>query len=124
MDGVDLCLDLVAPAIQLHVATLRAILLDVVSRCSLGLITHKQNIGSGVANQRLEIIDNATATAHATRGNHYAGTRSPCEVLNRGNVILVSIDGSELFKCQGMASLVQVLPGLPVPEGLACDTPR
>ncbi len=124
MDGVDLCVDLVTLAIQLYIATPRSILLDVVSRCSLGLITHKQNIGSGVANQRLEIIDDASTAAHATRCDHHTGTRRPFEKLHGGNVILVMIDGSELFKCQGMASLVQVLPGLPVPEGLACDTPR
>lgn len=109
--------DGVAAAIEDHVSAPGAEDLNIPSRRPGGLITHKQHVGTRVAEQRLEIIDDAAAAAHAAGGDHHARPGGLAQVGHGVFMVGMAVDGGQLVEGKGVTSGPGLLPRLGVPEG-------
>src|SRR5690606_978627 len=90
----------VAFALEVDVTALRTVSLDRIARRSFGLVAHKQNIVARVAEHGLEVVDDASAGAHAVASNDDGGTCGTGQVLDHAQVIVMAVYRNQLLELQ------------------------
>lgn len=116
--GLDAGADGNAFPVEVNVAATRAVLLDRLARRALGLVADEQHVVPRIAEHGLEVVEDATAGAHAAGGDDDGRAGSLGEVADHREVLVVAVDGDEVGERQRVAAALQALAGLGVPEGL------
>lgn len=109
-------LDGVALAIDLGIATVRAVLLNLPAKRTGRLVANEQDVVPAVAQHGLEVIDDAPTAAHAARGNHHRWLGSLYQAVEHGLVAGMAIDGQQVTKSQWLAPCAQARMGFAIPE--------
>lgn len=117
-EGFDAGADGVALAVELHVAALGAVGLDVAAGGAGGLVANEQHVVARVAEHRLEVVDDAAAGAHAAGGDDDGRAAAVGQVADHALVGAVVIHGEPLFKGERFAAGGDALAGLFGPEAL------
>lgn len=84
---------------------------------ALGLVTNEQNVVPLIPQHGLEVIDDATAAAHAATGDDDGWACSLGQMMDDALMITVAVYCNELFEGQRAASGLDAFAGLFVPEG-------
>ena len=75
------CTNLVALAVELHIAVARAKALNGMTWCAPGLIADEQHVMPRVAEQGFKVVDDATAGAHSVAGNDDGAPRTADKMI-------------------------------------------
>src|SRR5690606_1760313 len=94
----------VALAVEVDVTTLRAVTLNRMTGCALGLIADKQDVMPSVAKHRLEVVDDAPAGARAIAGNDNGGTGTAGKVRDEPLRVVVGVVRDRLLGLGGMST--------------------
>ncbi len=116
-DGVDLGADVIAFAVEVHVAAFWAVLLDRAAGGAVGLVADEQDIVAWIFDHRLEVVDDAAAGGHAAGGQHHRRAAGAGQVVDGLEVFCVTVDGVEILEGQRVAAGAHALVGFGVPPG-------
>lgn len=116
-DGMGLGPDIVAPAVEFHIAALGAVVLNGTARGAGGLVADEEDVVSRVTEHRLQVVADPPAAAHAGGGDDDGGSCGLRQVLHGLQVGLVVVDGQQLVEGQRVATAGDALFGLLVPIG-------
>ncbi|MNF87383.1 hypothetical protein D3C84_698480 [compost metagenome] len=96
--GMDLCPDVIALLVQLHVTTALAVGLNGLTQCALGSVTDEENIVSQVVQHDYQIIDDSTAAAHSVPCDDDGRTSGFRQMANPLQMcFLMAIDAGSAF---------------------------
>ena len=108
--------DVEALAVQCHPAAAGAVALDGAPRGARGLVADKQHIVARVTEHRFQVVDDATARAHAAGGNHDRRPVVAAQVVHHALMVGVAVHGEQLGEIQRVPTRVQAFFCLCIPE--------
>lgn len=91
--------------------------LDHRPRRTFGLISHEHHVMAFVAEHLFQVVDDASAAAHAVAGDDNRRAAGAGKVVHHALVIGVAVDGDQLAESQGFAAFAQAALSFFVPEG-------
>lgn len=114
--AIDACLDGVGFPVQGYSAAL-PFPLYLSPRCAFALVAHEQHIMPGIVQHRLQVVDDAATSAHATARDHHGGAGAVRQVADHSQVGVVVVHREQLFEAQGLAALGDPLERFLLPVG-------
>jgi hypothetical protein len=117
-DAIDARTDVDALPVQIDIPAFRPMRLDVSPWRALALIADEHDVMPRVAQHRLQVVDDSPARAHAVASDDDRRPRGFGEVLDDAHMVVVTVHSDELLEGQRLASFLQAVLGVFVPEAL------
>src|SRR5690606_14874653 len=86
-------------------------------RRTIGLVANEKDVVPLIAQHGLQVIDDATAAAHAATGYDDGGAGGLGQVVHYALMVAVAVYCNELFEAQRAAAGLDTFAGFLVPEG-------
>lgn len=103
-EGMDAGADVEAGAVEVDIAAARSVALDCPAGGAGGLVADEEDVVAWVAEHGFEVVDDASAGAHAAGGDDDGWAGAAGQVVDGAQVGGVVVDGDELFEVEWVAA--------------------